>query len=75
MPLIKVSANSFSGQTLYVGLDVHKKNWLVSILSDHHELKTMSTDPILIFWQSFFSRTIPEPIIKPSRKKSGRKTK
>lgn len=45
MPFTKVSANSFSGQTLYVGLDVHKNNWAVSILSDHHELKTMSTDP------------------------------
>jgi|GEM_PF-2128543 len=45
MPCTKVSANSFSGQTLYVGLDVHKKNWAVSILSDHQELKTMSTDP------------------------------
>ncbi|WP_339707606.1 IS110 family transposase [Algoriphagus aquimarinus] len=45
MPFTKVSSNSFSGQTLYIGLDVHKKNWAVSILSDHHELKTMSTDP------------------------------
>lgn len=45
MPFTKVSGNSFSGQNLYVGLDVHKKNWAVSILSDHHELKTMSTDP------------------------------
>lgn len=45
MPSIKVSPNSFSGQILYIGLDVHKKNWAVSIFSDHHELKTMSTDP------------------------------
>lgn len=45
MPSIKVSGNSFVGQNLYVGLDVHKKNWAVSILSDQHELKTMSTDP------------------------------
>ena len=25
----------FSGQVFYVGLDVHKKNWLVCIRSNH----------------------------------------
>lgn len=59
MPSTKVSVNSFSGQTLYVGLDVHKKSWAVSIFSDHHELKTMSTDPNPDSLAKFLSRNYP----------------
>lgn len=59
MPSTKVSGNSFSGQTLYVGLDVHKKNWAVSILSDHHELKTMSADPNPETLAKFLFRNYP----------------
>jgi transposase len=59
MPSTKVSGNSFSGQTLYVGLDVHKKNWAVSILSDHHELKTMSADPNPQTLAKFLFRNYP----------------
>lgn len=59
MPSTKVSGNSFSGQTLYIGLDVHKKNWAVSIFSEYHELKTMSTDPNPESLAKFLFRNYP----------------
>ena len=35
----------FSNQTLYIGLDIHKKRWTVSIYSEHIELKTFNQPP------------------------------
>ncbi len=35
----------FSGQVFYVGLDVHKKNWLVCIRTKQKELKRFSMNP------------------------------
>ncbi|EHQ24447.1 transposase IS116/IS110/IS902 family protein [Mucilaginibacter paludis DSM 18603] len=35
----------FSGQTIFVGIDVHKKSWKVSLRSTHMELKTFSQEP------------------------------
>lgn len=34
----------YSGQHLFIGLDVHKKNWVVSIRYNHMTLKTFSMD-------------------------------
>lgn len=35
----------FTGQEIYVGLDVHHKSWAVSVFSDEFELKTFSQKP------------------------------
>jgi len=35
----------FTGQPIYVGLDVHKKSWSVSIFTGHGEYKTFSQPP------------------------------
>lgn len=35
----------FSGQSIYVGIDVHFKSWSVSIYSDEFELKTFNQPP------------------------------
>jgi transposase len=35
----------FSGQNIYVGLDVHHKSWSVNIYSDEFELKSFSQEP------------------------------
>ena len=35
----------FSGETFYIGLDIHKKRWVVSICCKKTELKTFSMDP------------------------------
>jgi transposase len=38
-------ARDFTGKTLYIGLDVHKKSWTVTILTDHVEHKTFNMPP------------------------------
>jgi transposase len=35
----------FSGQKIFVGIDVHKKSWKVCVRSEHMELKTFSQNP------------------------------
>lgn len=45
MPSIKVSKDSFKGQSIYIGIDCHHKSWKVTLLTDKFELKTMSRDP------------------------------
>ena len=35
----------FTGQNIYVGFDAHKKNWRVSIMSEHLSHKTFSQPP------------------------------
>jgi len=41
----KRSKLDFSGQPIYIGLDVHKKSWSVSIFTQHGEYKTFSQPP------------------------------
>ncbi|HEY8958375.1 IS110 family transposase [Chitinophaga sp.] len=40
-----LKVTDFTGQNIYVGLDVHLKSWMVSIYSDEFELKTFSQPP------------------------------
>jgi len=35
----------FSGANIYVGLDVHKSSWHVTVLTDEFEHKTFSQPP------------------------------
>lgn len=41
----QVTNFSFEGEKIYVGIDVHKTNWKVSILGQHLTHKTFSLDP------------------------------
>jgi transposase len=41
----KINNKSFEGQTIYTGIDVHKKSWKVTLRNEHHHLKTFSQDP------------------------------
>ena len=43
--MIKRSKLDFTGQPIYVGLDVHKKSWSVSISTQHGEYKSFSQPP------------------------------
>jgi transposase len=45
MNKIKNNKLDFTGQPIYIGLDVHKKSWSVSIFSQHCEHKTFSQPP------------------------------
>jgi len=49
----------FSGQNIYVGMDVHKKSWTVSIFSEHHEHKTFTQPPNAQSLVGYLKRTFP----------------
>jgi transposase len=41
----QVKTLDFSGQNIYCGIDMHKKNWSVTVRLADRELKTFSQDP------------------------------
>jgi transposase len=41
----QVKQRDFKGQVFFIGIDVHKKNWRVTILMKEMELKTFSMNP------------------------------
>ena len=41
----QVKTIDFTGQNIYAGIDVHLKNWRVTVMLDHNEHKTFSQDP------------------------------
>lgn len=41
----KIKQPDFSGQTIFCGIDVHKKSWRVNVRSDEFELEDYSQDP------------------------------
>lgn len=45
MQRTKINQKSFEGQSIYVGIDFHLKNWMVTILGEDYEHKTMSMEP------------------------------
>ena len=45
MSLDKSNKLDFTGQPIYIGLDVHKKSWSVSIFSNYGEYKTFNQPP------------------------------
>src|SRR5882724_13626186 len=45
MQTVTNKLKDFSGQNLYVGMDVHHKSWSVHIYSDEFELKSLSQEP------------------------------
>lgn len=49
----------FAGQPIYVGLDVHKKSWSISILTEHNEHKTFSQPPDVAVLMNYLHRTFP----------------
>lgn len=50
---------NFSGQNIYVGLDVHKKSWSVTVLSDVSFLKKFVQDPSPDALYAYLSRNYP----------------
>jgi transposase len=45
LPMINHNRLDFTGQPIYIGLDVHKKSWSVSIFSKYGEYKTFNQPP------------------------------
>lgn len=45
MESVSTKLRDFSGQNIYVGMDVRHKSWKVHIYSDEFELKSLSQEP------------------------------
>lgn len=50
---------SFDGQKVYVGIDVHLKNWRVTILLEHISHKTFSQDPNPEVLSTYLKKNFP----------------
>lgn len=59
MYLQKVNKLDFTDQCIYVGLDVHKKNWKVAIYHDYGFYKSFSQDPDPKILMQYLRRTFP----------------
>lgn len=55
----KVTNESFTGQSFYVGIDYHKKSWKVTILGEQYEHKTMSQNPDPVLLANYLNRNFP----------------
>jgi transposase len=55
----QVKEKLFAGQSIYVGIDYHKKSWKVTILGEHYEYKIMTCDPDAVGLSNYLHRTFP----------------
>ena len=54
-----ISKLDFTGQQIYVGMDVHKKSWSISICTDQFEHKTFSQPPEVGVLVNYLKRNFP----------------
>lgn len=54
-----VNKLDFSGQEIYVGMDVHKNSWSISIFTEHLEHKTFSQPPQVCVLVNYLKRNFP----------------
>ena len=43
---MKTKVTNYAGENIYVGLDVHKNNWKVTIMTDHLTHKSFVQSPL-----------------------------
>lgn len=55
----EITKNLFNGQSFYVGIDVHKKSWEVTILGEQYEHKTMSQNPDPALLANYLKKNFP----------------
>jgi transposase len=60
MDAFKANGLSFAGQDIYVGLDVHRKSWTVSIYTAFFEHKTFNQPPKPDVLVRYLHRSFPE---------------
>ena len=57
---MQIKTLSFAGQDIYCGIDVHKKDWSISIRDDERELKTFSQPPKPDLFAAYLQRHYPQ---------------
>ena len=55
----KISRLDFEGQQIYVGMDVHKKSWSISIFTEEFEHKTFTPPPEVGTLVNYLKRNFP----------------
>jgi len=55
----KISRLDFKGQQIYVGMDIHKKSWSISILTETLEHKTFTQPPHVEALVKYLKRNFP----------------
>jgi transposase len=55
----EINLINFKGQEFFIGIDVHKKDWKVTIRWNHMELKTFSQNPSPEELKKYMSRNYP----------------
>ena len=55
----KISKLDFEGQQIYLGMDVHKKSWSISVLTDEFEHKTFTQPPEVSTLVDYLKRNFP----------------
>jgi transposase len=55
----QIKGLNFEGQNIYVGIDVHKKSWSVTIMSNHLEHKTFSQPPEVDILHKYLLKNFP----------------
>jgi transposase len=55
----EVNKNNYNGDNIYVGLDVHSKNWSVTIMSEHSIFKTFSQNPDCKQLRKYLDKNFP----------------
>lgn len=59
MRTISNKMRDFSGQNIYVGMEVHHKSWKLHIYSDEFELKSLSQEPDVERLSNYLARYYP----------------
>jgi transposase len=55
----KISKHGFEGQQIYVGMDIHKKSWSISIFTEEVEHKTFTQPPEVGILVNYLKRNFP----------------
>jgi transposase len=59
LAMSNLSKPDFTGQHIYAGMDVHKKNWGISIMTEHSTHKTFSQPPDPAVLSNYLQRNFP----------------
>lgn len=59
MTTSKSKVLDFSGETIFIGLDVHYKSWAVTLQSEKFELKTFSQPAKALLLSSYLQEHYP----------------
>jgi len=56
----QVNSNFTNGEKIFVGIDVHKTNWKVTVLGEHISYNTFSQDPDPDTLYKYLSKHFPQ---------------